>query len=104
MKRSELKNIIKEEIRSVLENEDPINIGMKKAVGFQEPTGPSKNKIVSAPEKEYEVSYWYRFGRNGDEKDSDTIKVMATTEEEAIKKAIEKAPRLSIRSSFKVTN
>jgi hypothetical protein len=103
MKRLDLKNIIKEEIRNVLENEDPINIGMKKAIGFEPRTGPSKNKIVPAKEQEYEVSYWYRHGKDGDEKDYDSIKVMATTEEEAIKKAKEnrRVPRGRIDSSFK---
>jgi len=101
MKHSDLKNIIKEEIRNVLENEDPINVGMKKAIGFESPSGPSKNKIVSAKEKKYEVSYWYRHGKHGDEKDIDTFEVMATTEEEAIKKAKEsrRVPRSA--SSFK---
>ena len=87
MKRSELKQIIKEEIRNILENEDPTNVGMKKAVGFKEPTGPRKTKIVPAKEKKYEVSFWYRHGKGGDEKDNKTIKVEASTEEEAIKKA-----------------
>ena len=104
MKRSDLKNIIKEEIRSVLENEDPINIGMKKAIGFEPRTGPSRNKIVPAEEKEYSVQYWYRYGKNADEQDPEIVKIMATTEEEAIKKAKEKAPRSAIGSSFKIVD
>jgi hypothetical protein len=55
----------------------------------------------STEEKTYEVEYWYRYGKDGDDKDSDTIEVKATSEEDAIKKAKEKARRLSISSSFK---
>ena len=48
MKKTELQKLIKEEIRNILENEDPTNVGMKKAIGFQEPTGPRKTRIVSS--------------------------------------------------------
>ena len=74
MKLSNLKQIIKEEIRNVLENEDPTNVGMKKAVRFKEPTGPRKTKIVPAEEKKYEVSFWYRHGKGGDEKDNGKLR------------------------------
>jgi len=53
----------------------------------------------STEEKTYEVEYWYRYG--DDEKDYDSIEVKAVSEAEAIKKAKEKARRLSIQSSFK---
>lgn len=55
----------------------------------------------AAEEKTYEVEYSYRYGKYGDDTDFDTIEVKATSEKEAIEKAKEKAPRLSIRSSFK---
>lgn len=55
----------------------------------------------STEEKTYEVEYWYRYGKDGDDKDSDTIEVKATSEADAIKKAKEKARRLAIQSSFK---
>ncbi len=106
MKRSDLKKIIKEEIRSVLENEvhDKMMQTLKDKIGFKPKTGPSRNKIVPAEEKEYSVQYWYRYGRNADEQDPEIVKVMATTEEEAIKKAKEKAPRSAIESSFKIVD
>jgi len=55
----------------------------------------------STEEKTYEVEYSYRYGKDGDDTDFDTIEVKATSETDAIKKAKEKARRLSIQSSFK---
>jgi hypothetical protein len=55
----------------------------------------------STEEKTYEVEYSYRYGKDGDDTDFDTIEVKATSEKEAIEKAKEKSPRLSIQSSFK---
>jgi len=53
----------------------------------------------STEEKTYTVDYWYRYGN--DDKEMDDIEVKATSEEEAIKKAKEKAKRGAIQSSFK---
>ncbi len=55
----------------------------------------------STEEQTYEVEYSYRYGKDGDDTDFDTIEVKATSETDAIKKAKEKARRLSIQSSFK---
>ena len=55
----------------------------------------------STEEKTYEVEYSYRYGKDGDDTDFDTIEVKATSEADAVKKAKEKARRLSIQSSFK---
>jgi hypothetical protein len=53
-------------------------------------------------EKEYTVDYWYRYGKDGDEKDMDDITVKASSEEEAIKKAKEGARRGAMSSSFEI--
>jgi len=53
-------------------------------------------------EKEYTVNYWYRFGKDGDDKDYDDITVKASSEEEAIKKAKEGARRGAMSSSFEI--
>jgi hypothetical protein len=53
-------------------------------------------------EKEYIVDYWYRFGKDGDDKDYDDITVKASSEEEAIKKAKEGARRGAMSSSFTI--
>lgn len=51
MKKSDLRNIIKEEIKSILEAEDPINISLKKAMGFEKPEGGEGNRIGLPLEK-----------------------------------------------------
>jgi hypothetical protein len=53
-------------------------------------------------EKEYTVDYWYRYGKDGDDDEMDDIKVKATSEEEAIKKAKEGARKGAVSSTFKV--
>lgn len=53
-------------------------------------------------EKTYEVNYWYRYGKDGDEKEQDDIEVKASSESEAIKKAKDKARKGAISSSFEV--
>lgn len=101
MKKSELRNLIREEIQNVLsENEfDTAMDKFKEKVGFKAPDPSVKNVMR---EKEYEVEYFYRFGKYGDEKDNDVIKVKASSEEEAIEKAKKEAKRNSIASTFKV--
>ena len=51
-------------------------------------------------EKTYTVDYWYRYGKDGDEKEMDDIEIKATSEAEAIKKAKDKARKGAIDSSF----
>jgi hypothetical protein len=53
-------------------------------------------------EKEYTVDYWYRYGKDGDDKEMDDITVKASSEEEAIKKAKEGARRGAMSSSFEI--
>jgi hypothetical protein len=45
MKKSELKQIIREEIQVALEAEDPSNAGLKKAMGFEKPEDRTGNKM-----------------------------------------------------------
>jgi hypothetical protein len=58
--------------------------------------------INEGEEKEYTVDYWYRYGKDGDDDEMDDIKVKATSEEEAIKKAKEGARKGAVSSTFKV--
>lgn len=100
MKKSELREIIKEEIYRIIDETDPISKALADKVGIK----PTTAKNVMR-EKEYEVEYWFRFGKSGDEKDNDIIKVMApvnASDDEIIKKAKEEARRNYINSSFKV--
>jgi hypothetical protein len=73
LNRHQLKEIIKEEIYNILKEE-----------------------------KNYTVEYWYRMGRDGDDKEWDEVIVKASSEEEAIEKAKQEARRNSIKSSFKI--
>jgi predicted hydrocarbon binding protein len=101
MKHSELKQIIKEEIRKVLEVEDPSqtaldNIG--RDLGVKGISGSSKNKFRTEPkEQEYEVGYWAytNYGPEGM-----TTKVMATSEKDALEKAFNETRGKS--NSYKV--
>jgi uncharacterized protein YebE (UPF0316 family) len=83
MKHSELKQIIREEIYRIIDETDP-----------------SIQNVMR--EKEYEVEYWYRFGKYGDDEDNEVIKVKAPSEKEAIEKAKKEARKNAIASSFKV--
>jgi hypothetical protein len=71
----------------------------KEKIGFKKPDPSIKNVMR---EKEYEVEYWYRFGKYGDDEDNEVIKVKAPSEKEAIEKAKKEARKNAIASSFKV--
>ena len=64
--------------------------------------GEKPMKEGEGEEKEYTVDYWYRFGKDGDDKDYDDITVKASSEAEAIKKAKEGARRGAMSSSFTI--
>jgi len=63
MKKSELRQIIQEEIKAILEAEDPIQTAFLKAMKFEKPTGGSGNQmgfpidklIANLPETDEEV-------------------------------------------------
>jgi hypothetical protein len=91
MKKSELRQIIQEEIKSVLENEvnRTINDKFKEKMGFKAPEGGSGNKFK---EKKYTfefVHYEYR----STERVPATLSVMASNEDEARDKAYEEAKK-----------
>ena len=92
MKKTELKQIIKEEIINILNESDydtaMQNLAKKADIKLSNPKG--KNKFRT--EKEYKVGYIWR---NGEEKESEVVTVKANTEEEALAKAKEDAPRLA---------
>jgi hypothetical protein len=64
--------------------------------------GEKPMKEGEGEEKEYTVNYWYRFGKYGDDKDWDDIKVKATSEAEAIEKAKQQARKGAMSSSFEI--
>jgi hypothetical protein len=128
MKLSELKQLIKEEIQAALNENTPrtsvryngidyeviedygtavkVKMGSKVRTlnNSQLTQSVEKEKkyssVKEAEEKEYKVEYWYRFGKYGDDEDYEVVKVMATSEEEAIEKAKQEARRASYK--FKV--
>ena len=53
-------------------------------------------------EKEYTVDYWYRYGKDGDDKEMDDITVKASSEAEALEKAKQQARRGAMSSSFEI--
>jgi hypothetical protein len=53
-------------------------------------------------EKEYTVDYWYRYGKDGDDKEMDDITVKASSETEALEKAKQQARRGAMSSSFEI--
>lgn len=93
MKHSELKQIIKEEIRNVLKEESDYdtamqNLAKKADITLYKPEGRNKFRT----EKEYTVGYTWR---SGEDVENEIVTVTANTEEEAIAKAKEDAPRLA---------
>ena len=58
--------------------------------------------LKEGEETEYTVDYWYRYGKYGEDKDSDDIKVMASSETEAIEKAKQQSRKRAISSSFEI--
>jgi hypothetical protein len=92
MKHSELKQIIKEEVKKALNESDydqaMQNLAKKADITLHKPEGRNKFRV----EKEYKVGYTWR---NGEEYEDEVVTVKANSEEEAIAKAKEDAPRLA---------
>jgi hypothetical protein len=101
MKKTELKEIIRKEVRKALNEseqdyEDAMqNLAQMADINLSQPQG--LNKFRTSKEQEYEVGYWEytAYGQEGD-----TIKVMATSKEDAIEKAEGKTR--GKRGSYKV--
>lgn len=94
MKKSELRQIIKEEIQGYSKY-----IGKTKGLTSDE-LSQILTKIALGDEEEYTVEYWYRYDDN--EKDWDEIKVKAHSESKAIEKAKQQARKGAIPSTFKI--
>ena len=112
MSRIKLKSIVSEIIKEELQGYSKY-IGKTKGLTSDELSQiltkiakdtPKENEesIKEAEEKEYTVHYWYRYGKYGDDKEWDDIKVMASSEAEAIEKAKQQARRGAMSSSFEI--
>ena len=99
MKHSELKRIIRKEVRKVLNESDydqaMQNLAKMADINLSKPAGG--NKFRTPKEQEYEVGYW-EYTAYGPE--TGTIEVMATSKEDAIEKAEGKTR--GKRGSYKV--
>ena len=101
MKKSELKQIIQEEIKAVFEMNDvnrTINDKFKAAIGFKEPTSTGGNKMKQT--YRFIVKYWEN---NSDEKNFYTTgPIKATSEEEAYKMARAEAKQFAEEEFVKI--
>ena len=112
MAKLKLKNILSEIIKEELQGYSKY-IGKTKGLTSDElsqiltkiakdtPEEKEEN-ITEAEEKEYTVDYWYRYGKDGDDKEMDDIKVKASSETEAIEKAKQQARKGAMSSSFEI--
>jgi hypothetical protein len=102
MKKSELRQIIQEEIKAVLEIDNEVNRTIndkfKAAMGFKAPEGGSGNKFK---EKKYTFEYVH-YEYRSTIKVPDTVSVMASNEDEARDKAYEKAKAFCDEEFFKL--
>ena len=112
MTKSELKEIIRETILTEMEGNSKYYPGGKTPgltkkvmdtilLNIAKGTDASEKEIKEGEEKTYEVTYFYRFGKYGDDKEIEDVKVQATSEAEAIEKVKETARRGAIQSSFR---
>lgn len=107
MSKIKLKSIVSEIIKEMVDthpihkkiNDKLMQIAKR---GSESEEDEKEESITEAEEKEYTVNYWYRFGKYGDDKDYDDIKVMASSETEAIEKAKQQARRGAMSSSFEI--
>ena len=101
MKKSKLKQIIKEEIKAVLEMNDvnrTINDKFAAAIGFEKPTNTGGNKMKQT--YRFIVKYWEN---NSDEKNFYTTgPIKATSEEEAYKMARAEAEQFAEEEFVKI--
>ena len=113
MTKSELKEIIRETILTEMEGNSKYYPGGKTPgltkkvmdtilMNIAKGTDAPEKEIKEGEEKTYEVTYWYRFGKYGDDKDYDDITVKASSEAEAIEKAKQGARKGAMSSSFEI--
>jgi hypothetical protein len=106
MSKLKLKNILSELLKEMGEthpvhkkiNDKLLQIAKRGSEDEKE----EKEEIKEGEEQEYTVDYWYRYGKDGDDKDYDEIKVKASSELEAIEKAKQGARKGAMPSSFEI--
>jgi hypothetical protein len=112
MNKSELKEIIRETILAEMEGNSKYYPGGKTPgltkkvmdtilMNIAKGTDAPEKELKEGEEKTYEVTYFYRFGKYGDDKEIEDEKVEATSEAEAIEKVKKTARKGAIQSSFK---
>ena len=111
MSRIKLKSIVSEIIKEELQGYSKY-IGKTKGLTSDElsqiltkiakDTPEEKETVKEGEEQEYTVDYWYRYGKDGDDKDYDEIKVKASSELKAIEKAKQGARKGAMPSSFEI--
>jgi len=107
MSRIKLKSIVSEIIKEMVDTHPihkKINDKLMQIVkrGSESEEDEKEESITEAEEKEYTVHYWYRYGKYGDDKEWDDIKVMASSDTEAIEKAKQQARKGAMSSSFEI--
>lgn len=101
MKKSELRQIIQEEIKAVIEAEDvnrTINDKFKAKMGFKAPEGGSGNKFK---EKKYEYEFIH-YEYKSSIRVPGTVIVTASNEDEALDKAYKKAKEFCEKEKLKL--
>ncbi len=96
MKKQDLNNIIREEVKTKLKESQ----GLHDFFYGDDENAPKSQGLNKFREQEYKVGFDYMHGDW--EHDTDIVTVTASSEEEALKKAKLQAPRLS--KNFKVVN
>jgi len=111
MTKSELKEIIRETILIEMEGHSKYYPGGKTPgltkstmdtilMNIAKGTDAPQKELKEGEEKTYEVTYFYRFGKYGDDKEMEDEEVKATSEAEAIEKVKKTARKGAIQSSF----
>lgn len=104
MAKLKLKNILSELLKEIGETH-PVHKDINDKllqIAKRGSDAEERENIKETEEKEYTVEYWYRYGKDGDDKDYDEIKVKASSETEAIEKAKQGARSKAISSSFEI--
>lgn len=104
MTKLKLKNILSELLKEIGETH-PVHKDINDKllqIAKRGSDAEERENVKEGEEKEYTVEYWYRYGKDGDDKDYDEIKVKASSESEAIEKAKQGARSKAISSSFEI--
>lgn len=104
MTKLKLKNILSELLKEIGETH-PVHKDINDKllqIAKRGSDAEERENIKETEEKEYTVDYWYRYGKDGDDKEMDDIKVKASSETEAIEKAKQQARKGAMSSSFEI--